>query len=128
MDETLARVERSFESDGVEICRESDPDTPKVMVDRSRLSQVLLNLLTNARHAVAKEEIKRVTVSTVGEGEWGILRIGDTGCGIPEDAQSRIFEPFFTTKGALGGKVYDGKIHGTGLGLAISSGIGTEHG
>jgi len=128
VEDTLALVERSFASDGVETRREIPEGLPCILADRSRLSQVLLNLLTNARHAVAREERRIVTISASVEGEWILLRVADTGCGIPEEAQSRIFEPFYTTKGALGGRIYDGKVHGTGLGLAISSGIITEHG
>lgn len=128
VDDTLALVERSFESEGVELRRESDDDLPPALVDRSRISQVLLNLLTNARHAVAQAEQRTVTVEVRRrEPGWQEIVVRDTGCGIPSELQSRIFEPFFTTKGALGGKVFDGKVHGTGLGLAISNGIVTEH-
>ncbi len=85
-----------------------------VEVNQSRLSQVFLNLIVNAAHAIpegrASENEIRVTTRVTAEG-WVAVDVTDTGCGIAPDAQKRIFTPFFTTKppGA-----------GTGLGLAIS--------
>jgi PAS domain S-box-containing protein len=125
--EALPLVEKSFASDGVELVTDHGAAAPAV-VDRSRMQQVLLNLVTNARHAVHEAPVRRVTVRTAQEGEWCVLSVEDTGCGMAPEVQSRIFEPFYTTKGALGGTVYDGKVHGTGLGLAISRGIVAESG
>ncbi len=125
--EAVALVEKSFASEGVELLTEHKPAGMAVL-DRSRLFQVLINLLTNARHAVEKSAEKRVVVTTSQEGSWCVLAVRDSGCGMTPEVQRRIFEPFFTTKGALGGDVHDGKIHGTGLGLAISHGIVAEHG
>jgi PAS domain S-box-containing protein len=125
--EALALVEKVFATEGVELVSECEPGALAV-VDRSRIQQVLLNLVTNARHAVHASKTKRVVVRTGREDEWAVLTVEDTGCGMPPEVQRRVFEPFFTTKGALGGKVYDGKVHGTGLGLAISQGIVAESG
>jgi PAS domain S-box-containing protein len=128
VEEALALVERSFASEGIEVVRSYCSEAPRALVDRSRLGQVILNLLTNARHALSPSDTRRVEVSTGVEPGWVTIAVEDTGCGIPEDKLNRIFEPFYTTKGALGGRIYDGKVHGTGLGLAISQGIVTEHG
>jgi PAS domain S-box-containing protein len=125
--EALALVEKSFSSEGVDLLAEHAPSSA-AFVDRSRIQQVLLNLVTNARHAVRDATRKRVTVRTAQEGAWCVIEVEDTGCGMSPEVQRRVFEPFFTTKGALGGTVYDGKIHGTGLGLAISQGIVAESG
>ncbi|MAG56737.1 MAG: hypothetical protein CMJ83_10640 [Planctomycetes bacterium] len=128
VEETCALVERSFATEGVTLVQHHDEDAPRACADRSRISQVLLNLLTNARHAVFETDTRRVEVRVAADGDEHVrLSVTDTGCGITEESQSRIFEPFFTTKGALGGSVYDGKVSGTGLGLAISSGIVQEH-
>ena len=128
VEDTFALVEGSFGSEGVELTREYGDDLPPAMADRSRISQVLLNLLTNARHAVADSDRRAVSVIvSAPEPAWLEITVTDSGCGIPVEVQSRIFEPFFTTKGALGGNVFDGKVHGTGLGLAITSGIVTDH-
>jgi signal transduction histidine kinase len=59
----------------------------------------------------------RIGVETSREGEWAVIRISDTGGGIPEAIRDRIFDPFFTTK-AVG--------KGTGQGLAIARTIVTE--
>jgi two-component system, NtrC family, C4-dicarboxylate transport sensor histidine kinase DctB len=93
------------------------PDRPvRVMGDRMRIEQVLVNLLRNAIDAtksVAQPEIEILLAS----GETATLSVRDNGHGI-EDLES-LFEPFYTTK-------QPGE--GTGLGLAISSGIVTELG
>jgi signal transduction histidine kinase len=89
-------------------------------------NQVILNLITNAAHAIADlgggsgGSKGVITVSTRHAGDWAEVRVRDTGKGIPESIQSRIFEPFFTTKPV-------GK--GTGQGLAIArSAIVDKHG
>lgn len=80
-------------------------------------NQVLLNLVVNAAHAIAEtrvtgqEEKGRITVATRREGDFVIVAITDTGCGIPQEHVHRIFEPFYTTKDV-------GK--GTGQGLALA--------
>ena len=96
------------------------PLLPKVLADRSKLSQVLMNLLVNAAHAIeetASERRGRITVTTRNLGDRVEIRIGDTGTGIPEAIRKKIFDPFFTTK-------EPGK--GTGQGLAISHTIITK--
>jgi PAS domain S-box-containing protein len=91
-----------------------------VEADPSRLEQVLVNLVVNARDAMPSGGEIRIALSTeAGDGETGaselppgrrvLLRVSDTGSGMSEETVSRIFEPFFTTKP-------QGK--GTGLGLA----------
>jgi len=94
------------------------PELP-VMVegDRGQLEQVLLNLLLNARDAMAGNGL--VTVGLRADGGHGVIRVTDDGPGMDAGTQLRIFEPFFTTK-APGA--------GTGLGLAIAYGIAQQHG
>ena len=90
-----------------------------VMGNAIQLEQVLVNLLTNARDALAESPRKIVHISC--EVRDGIvdLAFSDTGPGIPEGLERRIFDPFFTTK-EVG--------RGTGLGLSITYGIIKEHG
>ncbi|RME40977.1 MAG: response regulator [Planctomycetota bacterium] len=83
----------------------------------SELAQVFLNLLDNARQAIEREG--RIFVETRRVRDEMIIRVRDTGCGIPEHVRNRIFDPFFTTK-EVG--------VGTGLGLAISYSIIHSHG
>jgi signal transduction histidine kinase len=83
------------------------------------LEQVFINLLTNARDALAESPRKRVHISgSVGPRAVEVT-FADTGHGIPPGRERRIFDPFFTTKEV-------GK--GTGLGLSITYGIIKEHG
>jgi len=89
----------------------------QVMGDAVRTEQVLINLLRNAIDAVDAVELvadKRVTVILDREAGEVVVRIRDTGAGIPDEVAPHLFEPFFTTKST-------GK--GLGLGLAISSSI-----
>lgn len=88
---------------------------------RGELSQVILNLIVNAAHAIEEQQAKsrnssrgRISIHTAVRDSWAELVIEDSGGGIPEEIQSRIFDPFFTTKDV-------GK--GTGQGLAIARSI-----
>ena len=93
---------------------------PRLPLDNDRLQQVLLNLLLNARDAIAEtrdDGIIRIS-TTVSPGQVGI-EIADNGIGITDADLPRIFDPFFSTKG---------KGQGTGLGLAVCLNIVTSLG
>jgi signal transduction histidine kinase len=93
---------------------------PAVMADADKLKQVLLNLLGNAADAMSDGGEIHIATSVERDADgrrMAVVRIGDTGPGIPTDVQSRIFEPFFTTKD-----------NGTGLGLCIAAQIMARHG
>ena len=99
----------------LDLCRED----PVVVGNAIQLEQVLINLLTNARDALADAPRKLIHVeSAVRDGMVDVL-VRDTGSGIAEGLEERIFDPFFTTK-EVGA--------GTGLGLSIAYGIVKEHG
>jgi len=89
---------------------------PAVKCNIAKLSQVFINLLVNACHAI--KEKGSIVIKTCLEGNMAVISISDSGEGIPESAKNKIFESFFTTKEA-------GK--GTGLGLSISLRIIKEH-
>jgi PAS domain S-box-containing protein len=106
----------------IEVVRHYDDQLPRVQSDPLLLHQVFLNMVLNAEHAIAAAGGDgRIEVSTTvaRSRDRVVVRLRDTGTGIPEDTLSRIFEPFYTTKEV-------GK--GTGLGLAIAYGIVQEHG
>jgi PAS domain S-box-containing protein len=92
------------------------PQLPVVLGSEGRLSQVFLNLVINAAHAMRSETPSEhvLRVRTRLEGERVRIDVSDTGHGIPPDVLSRIFDPFFTTKPTG---------VGTGLGLSISHSI-----
>lgn len=84
----------------------------------TQLSQVLLNLLMNANHAVEARK-GRITLVLKAEGQQWLLQVSDNGSGIPDKVAEHIFAPFFTTK-PIG--------QGTGLGLSLSRAIVERHG
>jgi histidine kinase len=112
----------------IEVHQYFAPDLPLVLADASRLEQVFINMLINARDAIEEKsaaakaaeteppqaEPKHITLKTYAADGNVMAEIIDTGCGIPTGVRAKIFEPFFTTKRV-------GK--GTGLGLSISYGI-----
>jgi len=87
-------------------------DTAPVAITESQLGQVMLNLLTNATHALPESgtHAVRVEVRPIADRSRVQIRISDTGQGVSDEARPRIFEPFFTTK-PIGA--------GTGLGLWV---------
>jgi PAS domain S-box-containing protein len=87
---------------------------PPVMCQYGEINQVFLNIIVNAAHAIEAQnkngEKGLIRISTAMEDNYAVIRIQDSGTGIPESVKARIFDPFFTTKEV-------GK--GTGQGLAI---------
>jgi len=92
---------------------------PPVWASEGKLSQVFLNLLINASHAVDDRETRIITVRTWSENGYVCAAVEDTGAGITSANLARIFEPFFSTKRAGAG---------SGLGLSICRNIVTEFG
>ena len=91
-------------------------ELPRILCRPAQLSQVFLNLLTNAGHAVASPG--QITLKSRHDEGFVYVSVADNGHGIPEELRERIFEPFFTTKEID---------RGTGLGLSISRDIITRH-
>lgn len=126
----------SIVHDAMDLLRPSLPSTirvdfdiapiPPLVANAGQLHQVIVNLVTNASHAIGSAH-GTITISlgkssprTDGDTRERLrLSVADTGCGIDEQTQRRIFEPFFTTKTV-------GK--GTGLGLSVVHGIIASHG
>jgi two-component system NtrC family sensor kinase len=99
-----------------------DPELPPVFGDRFQLQQVVLNLVTNAIHAVGGNLPDRDRVITVRSSQADgriVLDVADSGPGMSREEQKRVFDPFYTTKDPG---------EGTGLGLAITYGIVQAHG
>jgi CheY-like chemotaxis protein len=123
---------RSSVPKGIEFRFVNEAVNDMVHADASQLQQVLVNLATNASHAMAcgageltvkisevqLPDATRPETASVAGGEYLRLTVSDSGCGIAPDVLPRIFEPFFTTK-PMGS--------GTGLGLAVVHGIISQH-
>jgi signal transduction histidine kinase len=94
--------------------------SPRVRGSRTQLSQIVVNLVINAIHAVVKLPSSEATIAVrIGtDGKLASLEVADNGSGVPDADRERIFDPFFTTKPGVG----------TGLGLAISRKIAAELG
>ena len=122
---TLSRVlalrAPSFRASGIEVVRRHEEGLPRVKADPLLMQQAMLNIVLNAEQAVAAggRIESHTSVLDHNGSRQVVVRIRDTGPGIPAAAMPRLFEPFYTTKEV-------GK--GTGLGLAITYGIIQEHG
>ncbi len=128
----LARMLRRLVGDDVEVELRLAPGLGNILADPTRLEQILINLVVNARDAIVAEG--RVTISTsdidlaadapevrtgMAPGPHVLLEVHDDGVGMPQEVLSRVFEPFFTTKD---------QTKGTGLGLSIVYGLVKQHG
>jgi PAS domain S-box-containing protein len=131
VEEVIGLLSRTFEKNIV-ISRAFGADRACVLGDPVQIQQVILNLAVNARDAmpgggtlmfetsVAEVKADHTRRRDDPKPGWFVkLTVSDTGCGIPDEVQTRIFEPFFTTK-------EQGK--GTGMGLAMVYGIVKNHG
>ena len=117
----------------IKLVTELDENLGLIMIDPTQVTQVIMNIVVNAKDAmpnggVLTIETRNVIFNTeyaskhldtkIEKGEYVMLAISDTGVGMDEETKSHIFEPFFTTKGP-------GK--GTGLGLSTVYGIIKQH-
>ncbi len=116
----------------IELAVEIAPDLPEVRGEAAQLQQVVLNLLTNAADAIGtgsgsitvsvaprrlgREELAGFRGDGLAPGEYVLVEVADSGCGMDEGTRERIFDPFFSTKGS-----------GRGLGLAALAGILRAH-
>ena len=116
----------------IEIRTHFAENLPTVGADPGQVHEVIVNLATNAAHAIGERagfvefQLEAVSVNEeypaetgVREGRYVRLSVRDNGCGMDRDTLSRLFEPFFTTKGPG---------QGTGLGLSVVHGIMKSHG
>jgi signal transduction histidine kinase len=112
---TLSLAEGSLQGQhiSIEVVAEGDP---VVEGYPNEFSQVLLNILINARDAIAERAIAapRVVITVSGEGGRAVVTIADNAGGIPEEIIDKVFDPYFTTKGPQ---------QGTGVGLFMSKNI-----
>ncbi|HEX7773684.1 MAG TPA: histidine kinase dimerization/phospho-acceptor domain-containing protein, partial [Pyrinomonadaceae bacterium] len=118
---SIALFGRQFEKDGITVEIDLEPDLPFVRADGSRLRQVVVNMISNAYHALkakpadSDKKLFRITARRAGKNDE-IVRVEfyDNGVGIKREDLNKVFDPFFTTRRETGG---------TGLGLSVSFGI-----
>ena len=116
---SIALFGRQFEKDGIKVEIDLEPNLPPVRADGSRLRQVVVNMISNAHHALKakaldSDEPKVFRISARRAGKNVRVEFYDNGVGIKSEDLGKVFDPFFTTRREAGG---------TGLGLSVSFGI-----
>lgn len=116
LEDTIQLLEPQFRNTQISLERAYGEDLPSTIGNPSKLQQVFMNLLINARDAMPQGG--QLTILTQYREGSIMIEVADTGIGIAADNIAKIYDPFFTTKGVG---------QGTGLGLAVSYGIIQEH-
>lgn len=124
---SIALFGRQFEKDGITVEIDLERDLPLVRADGSRLRQVVVNMISNAHHALkakpvdsVEQKLFRIRARRGGKnGEIVRVEFYDNGAGIKREYLAKVFDPFFTTRRETGG---------TGLGLSVSFGIVRDFG
>src|SRR3989454_595906 len=111
--------QRVLRADNIEVRARMDQGAESVLGLGQELQQVVINLVTNAEHAVRGRPNAVIELATEGREGWVRLTVDDSGPGVPPDVRSRIFDPFFTTKSPD---------EGSGLGLSICQRVVAEVG
>lgn len=117
VENTLLLVQKEMMAHQIEVQTELE-EVPEISYDEGQISQVVMNLMNNARDALKDREGKVITLRVKPDSAGVLLEIEDNGSGIPPQVLKRLFEPFVTSKPA-------GK--GTGLGLSVCHGIIRNH-
>ena len=111
-EEAIRLIDHELHNRDIKIVRQIQPALGRIQSDPYQLRQVLMNLLTNAMHAVKSGGSITIAIEALGDNQ--VITVSDTGQGIPPENLDKIFEPFFSTKRPG---------EGTGLGLFVSRGI-----
>jgi len=118
LNEVLVFLTKEAEFRKINVDIDLAPALPKVVCDRGKLQQILLNIINNAFSAISPGGMVKISGAYT-NGRDVALTIEDNGCGISEKDLKDIYEPFFSTKVGQGG---------TGLGLSITYGLVQEMG
>jgi len=115
LENTLDSIKTKITSQKVEVQRRYCPGFPVISVDKEQIHRVFSNVMINALESMS--DGGRMTIATEIQGDFFIVKIKDTGEGIPEEDIIKIFDPFFSKKSS-----------GIGLGLSMTYGIVVSHG
>lgn len=119
---SIELTEIGFRDQEIKVTTQFENNLPAVNGDMDQIGQVVMNLLINAKQAIAEQDgAKEINVSCQLNTRKSMIEllVNDNGPGVPEEIREQIFDPFFTTKGVG---------HGTGMGLSLVHGIITGHG
>ncbi len=111
--------QRVLRADNIEVRTKMDQGAEAVLGLGQELQQVVINLVTNAEHAVRGRPAAVIQLATEARDDWVRLTVEDSGPGVPAEIRSRVFDPFFTTKSPD---------EGSGLGLSICQRVVAEVG
>ena len=117
LENVMLFFEKQMWESNIKIKINLDKKLPPVTASPNQLRQVILNIVANAKDAMPRGGT--LTVETLSKDENIIIKLKDTGIGIPEEIRDKIFDAFFTTKH---------KVKGVGLGLSVCYGIIKDHG
>lgn len=115
----LLLFEYELKNSGITLCTRLKPDLPLLTVDEIQIQQVLVNLIKNAIDSLTASgsPVAEIHIDAHTSGEQVLVRVTDTGPGVPPEFEKHLFEPFFTSK-----------LRGVGLGLSICKNIAIAHG
>ena len=111
--------QRVLRADSIEVRTKMDQGAEAVLGLGQELQQVVINLVTNAEHAVRGRPAAVIQLTTEARDNWVRLTVEDSGPGVPTEIRGRVFDPFFTTKSPD---------EGSGLGLSICQRVVAEVG
>ncbi len=115
LENTLDSIKAKITAQQVDVRKAYCPGFPVINVDREQITRVFSNVMINALDAMPEGGV--MTLETGVGGRYFVVKIKDTGTGIPEEDIIRIFDPFFSTKAS-----------GIGLGLSVTYGTVVSHG
>ena len=110
VERALALLSKSIRDDNIELSAHVPGDLPRLWAEPDWMQQVLVNLIANARDAVAEADRKHIAIRAAAENSIIRICVVDSGCGMSKETREKIFDPFFTTKPTG---------EGTGLGLSV---------
>ena len=117
LQDVIDLLQPQFEKGEIRLTLEIPQELPKVLMEKDHIQQVFFNLLLNAIEAMENQDHGRqIWIEALDQGDTLVVRVEDSGPGIPEDLRERIFEPFMSSKQ-----------NGTGLGLSVSYGVIEAH-